>query len=139
MNNINSHDDLKKAILELESKQADEAKLLKEQFHEAYSSMQPINILKNTLKQAARSEDIKDKIVNTSVGLTTGFLLKQLFKGVISKSPVGRVFGNLLMLGVTNIVAKNPDVIKSVGNKLLNKIRYKPHDNVNGNGQHKPV
>lgn len=137
MDNINSHDDLKKAILEMESKQAEEAKLLKEQFHEAYSSMQPINILKNTLKQAARSGDLKDKILNTSVGLTTGFALKQLFKGVISKSPIGRVFGNLLMLGVTNLVAKNPEAIKSMGNKLLNKIRYKPHHNMNGNGQHK--
>ncbi len=133
MNNINSDADLRNAILELESKQAEEAKLLKEQFHEAYSSMQPINILKNTLKRAVRSEDIKDKIVNTSVGLTTGFVLKQLFKGV-TRTPVGRIFGNLLMLGVTNLVAKNPEVIKSVGSKLLNKMRYKPHENVNGNG-----
>lgn len=136
MDNINSHDELKQAILELESKQAEEAKLLKAQFHEAYSSMQPINILKNTLKQAARSEDLKDKILNTSVGLTTGFALKQLFKGVVSKSPIGRIFGNLLMFGVTNLVAKNPEAIKTMGNKLLNKIRYKPHENLNGNGQH---
>ena len=136
MNTINSETDLRNAILELERKQADEGKLLKEQFHAAYSSMQPINILKNTLKQAIRSEDIKDKIVNTSVGLTAGFVLKQVFKGV-TRTPVGRIFGNLLMLGVTNIVAKNPDVIKSVGSKLLNKIRYKSHEN--GNGHHGTV
>jgi len=135
MVNINSDTDLRNAILELERKQTDEGKLLKEQFHMAYSSMQPINILKNTLKQAVRSEDIKDKIVNTSVGLTAGFVLKQLFKGV-TRTPVGRIFGNLLMFGVTNMVAKNPDVIKSVGSKLLSKIRYKPHENLNGKGHH---
>lgn len=138
MHNINSETDLKNAIRDLESKQADEARMLKEQFHAAYSSMQPINILKNTLKQAVRSEDIKEKIVNTSVGLTAGFVLKQLFKGV-TRTPVGRIFGNLLMFGVTNMVAKNPEVIKSVGSKLLNKIRYKPHENVNGNGHHGSV
>lgn len=131
MDNINSETDLRNAILQLESKQADEGKLLKTEFHAAYSSMQPINILKNTLKQAVASEEIKDRIVNTSVGLTTGYVLKLLFQGV-TKGPVSKLLGNVLMLGITNMVAKNPEAIKTAGSKLLKMIRYKPHERVNG-------
>jgi len=45
---INSATDLRAAILQLETRQAAEEKLLKENFHLAYESIKPINLIKNT-------------------------------------------------------------------------------------------
>ena len=52
MQKINSATGLRVAILELESKQSNEAELLKEQFHLAYESVKPVSLIRNILKQA---------------------------------------------------------------------------------------
>ena len=51
MEKIYSEIDLNIAILQLESKQAEEEKLLKEQFQHTYESIKPINIIKNIFKE----------------------------------------------------------------------------------------
>jgi hypothetical protein len=130
MANINSEQELKDAILQLESKRTDEGKELKEQFFIAYESIKPINLIKSTFKEAAASTDIQDNILTTSVGLTAGYLSKKIFEGT-SHSPLKKLFGTALLFGVTQAVAKNPEAIKALGHGLLNMIRSR--SNKNGN------
>lgn len=117
MHTINSDTDLRAAILHLESVQAEEAKLLKAQFHLAYDSIKPINLIKNTLRKAAESHEIKDNIVSTAVGLTTGYLSKMLFESM-SDSPFKKILGVALQFGITTVVANHPEVVKAVGNGI---------------------
>jgi len=124
MQKINSETGLRDAILQLESKQADEAKMLKEQFHLAYESIKPINLIKSILKEAVASRDLLDNLLNTSVGLTAGYLSKILFQGV-TKSPFKKLLGTALMFGIINVVAKNPEAVKSFGNGFLKMIMSK--------------
>jgi hypothetical protein len=129
MSKINSAADLRNAILELESKRTIEEKLLREQIHLAYESIKPVNLIKSTFKEAAASLDLKENILNTSVGLTAGFFSKILFEGV-TKNPLKKLLGTALMFGITNIVAKNPDTVKSLGNSFLKIIRSKPEKRI---------
>jgi hypothetical protein len=121
MQNINSETDLRNAILELETRQAREGKIMKEQFNLTYNSIKPINFLKNTFKEVGESQDLKNNIINTSLGIATGYLSKVLYEK-LSHNPVKKLFGSILMYGITNIVTKNPQVIKSLSNKLFSNI-----------------
>ena len=125
MEKINSTILLKAAILQLETKQSNEGKILKEQYLNTYESMKPINLIKSTFREVTASPDLKDELFNTSVGLVAGYLTKMLFQGA-SHSPVRKLFGTVLMFGITNAVAKHPEVVKSAGKGLLKIIIGKP-------------
>jgi hypothetical protein len=124
MQTIISESSLRSAILLLEEKQAEEGKLLKEHFLVTYESLKPVNLILSTIKEISASRDLKDNILNTSVGLTTGYLSKLLFERG-TKNPVKRIIGNALMFGIVNLVSKNPETVKSLGNGLLKFIGNK--------------
>jgi len=129
MEKINSEKDLREAILHLETKQAEEAKALKEQFLFAYEGVKPINLIKSTFKEAAASQDLKGNLLTTSVGLTAGYLSKMLFQGS-SVNPLKKVLGTILMFSIVNLVAKNPEKVKSLSSGFWKLIRSKTRDRV---------
>lgn len=135
---INTESDLRNAILQLEDRQVREVKILKEQFHLTYDSLKPINLIKNTFKQVGESVEIKENVINTSVALASGYVSKILFER-LSGSPLKKLLGSVLMFGITNLVAKNPDAIKSFGNNLLkninNRLISKPKEIGNPEGR----
>lgn len=131
MQKTNSDTSIKDAILELSHQQAEEGRLLKEQFNLVFESIQPINIIKKTFKEAAASEDLKENILNTSLGLVVGYLSKVLFEDV-STSPLKKLFGTAILFGITNIVAKNPETVKAFGKRFLNIIMNKSHHLLRG-------
>ncbi|MES2619763.1 MAG: hypothetical protein V4615_02850 [Bacteroidota bacterium] len=129
MQKIDSEIGLRDAILKLESTQAVEVKMLKEQFHLAYESVKPLNFIKSTFKEAAESRELKDHLIDTSVGLAAGYLSKALFQG-ISNNPLRKLLGSALMFGVTNVVSRHPDTVRAVGRQLIKIITTKPVDRV---------
>lgn len=124
MQKIDSDISLRDQIIALERQQVEEKEKLKEEFHLAYESIQPLNLIKSTFKGAAESTEIKDNILNTSVGLAAGFISKKLFVG-ISHSPFKNLLGTALLVGITNIVTKNPNTIKSLALGLWHTLRRK--------------
>lgn len=116
---INSEAELRSAIMLLESKQAEEKKLLKEEIHATFESMKPINILKNTLKDAVASEELKGHALNSSLGFAAGYISKKVFEGA-THSPVRKLLGSLVMMGVSKLIAKNPEALGSLKNTVLN-------------------
>lgn len=134
MQKINSATGLRDAILQLESKLAEEEKMLKKQFNLVYESIKPVNLIKSVFKEVAESRELKDNILNTSVGLAAGYISKILYERT-SKSPVKKILGSVLMFGITNLVAKNPEPVKSLGNKFLEIFRSKKAEKVNGVGK----
>ncbi len=124
MHKINSDTSIKDAILELEARQAYDGRILKEQFNRAFDSIQPINIIKNTIKEVVASDDLKDDILNTSAGLVVGYLSQKLLKDV-SISPLKKLFVTAVLFGITNLVAKHPEKVKAFGSHLLSMIMHK--------------
>ena len=125
MQKINSEASLRNAILQLERKQADEGKIMKEQFLIAYESVKPVNMVKSAFKEIVASRDLKDDLLSASVGLAAGYIAKIAIRGV-TRNPLKRLIGSALIAGITNVAANNPEIIQSLGNGFLKIFRKKP-------------
>jgi len=127
MEKITTIADLREAILRLEYRKTEEEYMLKRHFHQAYDSIKPINLLKKTIHDAAASIDLKDNMLNTSIGLGAGYLAKLLLTGA-TRNPITKLVGSALMFGITNVVANNPDTMKSLGSRVLKLFKRKHRD-----------
>ena len=121
MQKITTVQELRASILLLEAKQAEEAILLKEQLKETYESLRPINLLKNTIKELSSAPDLKGDIINASLGIASGYLSKKIAIGS-THNPFKQLLGSLLQMGVTSLVTKNAEGIKSTAMNLINNI-----------------
>jgi hypothetical protein len=113
MGKISSIKELRESIRQLEIKQVEDERLLKEQFMVTYESLKPINLVKNSIKNLIESPDLKGGLFSTTLGLAAGYLTKKAAVGS-THNPLKQILGTLLQLGVTNAVAKNSDGIKSL-------------------------
>ena len=121
MQKITTVQELRASILLLEIKQAEEAILLKEQLKETYESLRPLNLIKNTIKELSSAPDLKGDIINASLGIATGYLSKKIAIGS-THNPFKQLLGSLLQMGVTSLVTKNAEGIKSTAMNLINNI-----------------
>jgi hypothetical protein len=122
MHNIVTESDLRNAILVLESKQAGEKVMLKQQLQATYESVKPINLIRSTLMEAAQSPDMKDNLVNSTIGISAGYLTKVLFQG-FSGGPIRKILGTAIMFGIKNLVAHNPEAVSRGGKVLFGFLR----------------
>jgi hypothetical protein len=121
MENITSTAGLKYAIQLLEDEQAVKLQLLKEQFLFSLESLKPVNLLKSTMKDIVSSPHLLDNMLDTAVGLATGFLSKKIFIGS-SANIIRKLIGSVLQLGVTAAATQNSDFITSFGRFAFQKI-----------------
>jgi hypothetical protein len=122
MQKINSDTGLRDAIILLEAKRSAEELALREHLRLTYESIKPINLIRSTYEEVVASKDLKDDLINTSVGLAVGYVSKTLFEGV-SHSPLRKLMGTVLLFGITNAVRKNPEAIKSLSKGFFNILR----------------
>jgi hypothetical protein len=137
MEHINSSAQLKEAILQLEQQHSLDEHLVKEQFLLAYESVKPINLIKNTIEQVSASQELKDSLTSSAIGLGVGYLSKVAFVG-FSHSPLRKMMGAALMYGVSNLVAKHPEKVRtaaSIAFMLLRKAASKSQ-NINTQKEH---
>src|SRR5512133_2127200 len=118
MENITSIASLKNAIQLLEAEQTVKEVLLKEQFHLTYESLKPVNIIKDTFKEVSSSPFLINNIIGAATGLASGYLSKKI---VVAGS--GNVFrkllGSILQFGITNVVSRHPDGVRTIGQSIL--------------------
>jgi hypothetical protein len=113
MQKITTIAELKSTIHGLENKQAYERDVLKEQLLYTYENLRPINILKNTFKEVYSAPDTKTNMVNTAVGIATGFIAKKVFLGK-TQNPFKKLLGFIVEIAIANKVAKNMKRIESI-------------------------
>lgn len=121
MDKITNTTELNQAILLLEAKQTLEGCILKEQFKITYESLKPINLIKSTISELAASPDFKNDLLNTTLSLAVGYLSKKLAIGS-TNNPFKQILGTILQMGVTNVVSKNADGIKSTVLNLIHTL-----------------
>lgn len=108
----NAIESLKESIRLLEIRQAEEGQQLREQFKITYESLKPINLIKNSLNDIVNSAEIKNSLFETVVSLVSGYLTQKFI--VNSKSNVFvKLFGVLMQFGITNLVSKNAETIRT--------------------------
>jgi hypothetical protein len=113
MEKIQSIKELRDAIVQLESKQLEDKRLLKEQFVSTYESLRPVNLIKNLIKDLIASPGLKQQIASTLLGLAAGYFTKKVAVGS-SHSPLRKILGSFLQMGVANVVTKKSGGIKSI-------------------------
>lgn len=122
--NINSAQALRQIIQELEIRQDEEREEIHQSFKDAYESVKPINLIKSTVKDAVESLDLKDNLVNTGIGLAAGYLGKTVYEAS-SNGAFKKVIGSGLMFLITNLVTKNPEVVKSFEEQVITFLKSK--------------
>ena len=123
MENIASTADLKEAIKLLELEHRAKGQLLKEQFYEVYSKVNPINLIKDSIKGFVSPTSIVDNIIVGGLSLVAGYLTKRLVIGS-STNIFRRLIGSAAQFGTSSVVAQNAVPIKSVG-ELIYKLFFK--------------
>jgi hypothetical protein len=121
MQNITTITELREAIIKLEEKQAREGPLLKGAFLEAYESLKLINVIKSAFKKAFSAPDLQENIINTAIGVSTGYIAKKTIVGK-TNNPFKKLLGIILEITVANKIANNAGAIKTAGGILLNKL-----------------
>ncbi len=118
MSAIITEADLIDAIEKAELKHKQDGILLVEEFNQALNSLKPANILKNIFTEITSPGELKDNLVNTSAGMAAGYAAKKLVEG---RSPgiVRKIVSNSLQVGISNVVSRNPETVKFIGNTLL--------------------
>lgn len=112
MGKISNSDELALAIAALETKRTNEGLLVKEQFIAVQESLEPANLIKRAFYSLATSAELKHGVVDVSMGVTAGFLTKQLLKGD-SPNILKKLFSSAAQSFVSTEVTKNGDRIRS--------------------------
>jgi hypothetical protein len=107
MKSNNATEALDERILMLESRKEYEMQLLKDHLHETFESLKPINIIKSTFRDLTASPEVKHNVVNSLIGLASGYLSRKIIIGS-THNPIKKVAGRILQFAVT----------KFVGNKI---------------------
>lgn len=118
MEKITSLIELKESIILLELQQVYEKQLLKDQFKITYQNLKPANLIKDTFKELVTAPDFKGNLLDTVLSIATGYLSKKVIIGS-TLNPIKQLLGTVLQMGVTGIVAKNADDIKSTAINLM--------------------
>ena len=118
MQNITNAADLKQAIQSMEIEQVESEHQLKIQFHLIYESLKPVNLIRNTIKDIGSEPALIDNLISTTIGLAGGYISKKIAVGT-SHNIFRKLFGSLLEFGVADVVARNPEALKSVGHFIF--------------------
>jgi hypothetical protein len=119
---------LQNAIHLLEIEKSFREQQFKSQFQNAYTSIKPANLIKSAIKDITKSPNLVNNIIGTTVGIATGYLSKKIVIGT-SANLFRKLFGSLLQLGVTTVIAKHPEAIKSIGKYIIDKLPLKKSTN----------
>lgn len=124
MPSITSDDQLKEAIRQLELKQTEDLRQLKSEMSLAYEKIQPINLFRSFLHELSQSDEVKDDMINATMGVAAGFLTAKLIEGK-SNHPFRKLIALLAQLGVSNWVEKNAEGIKAFFMQLIQSLGQK--------------
>ena len=131
MQEITSIAGLKNAIQLLESEQEVSKQLLKEQFYITYENLKPIALLKSAIKDISSSPYLVDNLSGTVLGLASGYLTRKLVVGS-SGNLIRKLIGSIMQFGVTNVVAQHSNIIKTIGQAVLQHFIHKNDSDPDG-------
>jgi hypothetical protein len=121
MRKITSVAELKNAIHILEEERTVKEQAMKEQFFLTYESFKPAKLLGSTLKEMIASPYFVENILDTGIGLATGYMSRKIVVGA-SSNIIRKFIGYAVQAGVSNFVSKHPGTIKSIGQIIYQNI-----------------
>jgi hypothetical protein len=117
MEKIKSIQELKSAIYQLENEELIKRILVKDQIITLSESLRPINILKDTLKDARTDTELKTTAIDNAIGFVSGAAIRKIVMGK-SHNPLRNLVGMVL----EKLVERNAEGIRTVADNILEKI-----------------
>ncbi|WP_291133034.1 hypothetical protein [Flavobacterium sp. UBA7682] len=130
MKTNNETEELNQMILVAQAQNETDLRLLQEQFELTYESLKPANIIKNVFHNMTNTPDIKDNMVSSAIGLTSGIMGKKLVMGS-SHSPVRKVIGTVVQFAVTNLVSKYTGGFSAIAGNMFKSFFNKKSSKTN--------
>jgi hypothetical protein len=90
-------------IRALEEQQKIELVSLQDEFHRAYESIKPMNLIKSTFFSAATSPDVKNSVANNIIGLATNYVFGDATK------PIKKIVGILINFGLKKFFGRKKE------------------------------
>lgn len=128
MKKTNSHARLEDLISTKEAEYKIEGEQLRVEFHHAFNSLKPGNLIKSAFNDAISVPDLKNKVVNNAVGYASGFFARKMVVGK-THGVLPTILGMVIERTVANQVTNNFGLITSVGKLLFSKIFAKRNMN----------
>lgn len=114
---------LRESIRQLEIQQAHEGEELKAQFKATYESLKLVNLVKSSLKEVTESVEIKNTLFESIISVVSGYVSRKLMVNKNS-NPFLKIVGLVMQFGITNLVAKNAEVIRIYVTELIDKFLH---------------
>lgn len=110
-------DSLKESIRLLELRQAEDGRLLKEQFRITYESLKPVNLIKSSILELTSSTEVKNNLFESLLAVISGYLSKNI---ITSKSNIFmKIFRIFAHFGLSNLIISNAESIRIYLSNLL--------------------
>jgi hypothetical protein len=107
---------LQEKILLLEISQMESLSELKMHAQLAFDSVNPISFIRNTISDITTSPPIKNNIVNSLVGMATGYVGKAILIGK-AHNPMSRILGTVLQFAISNFVSKHTGIPNTISRR----------------------
>lgn len=121
MQNINTSEQLKAAIIVLEAEQYEKGIVLRTDAIKSLEQYSPINLIAYVMGDSHSSPIIIDKLLNSIMKMVTGYISDRVSGGE-SGSVFRRIFGSILKSGFMKIISTNSDITKSISRFLYDTI-----------------
>ena len=108
-------------IEELEQKRSLHRTEIKQQIDIIHASIQPVNLINNSLDKLIHSKQLKINLVDIAIGATSGLIAKKLIvrdSNSISKE----LLGDAVQLFVAKEATQHSDAIRKVGMNLIRNL-----------------
>jgi hypothetical protein len=124
MSNIKSVEDLRAAILHLESLQKQQGMALKSELFVSLENLKPSRIILDTFEDLSQKKEFRWTVLSIGVGFAGALLTRAISQGTIAQ-PLKKALGYLLVLTATQAVARHPDKFKAAGKFCFDLLRSK--------------
>lgn len=116
MTDIQTQQDLQKAILQLEQQQLSDQLSLHQHFQNMYVNMQPKNILKTVVTEITNADELRKDILKAALALAIGFIAKKIFDSYLINSSHPVIVGFKVIAGIiiSGVLTNNGSVIKNI-------------------------
>ena len=111
-----------KEMIEAKEAEKNNAEIaLKQNFNNTLESLNPLNILKNSVTSFINSSNIVNKFIGIAIAAGSGYLLKKVIEKN-SSAIMKKLSAMIIEYGIVNYVSNNKEDIKNTGIKIFNKI-----------------
>jgi uncharacterized membrane protein YoaK (UPF0700 family) len=116
MTDIQTQQDLQKAILQLEKQQFSDQQNLHQHFQDMYVNMQPKNLLKTVVNEITNADELRKDILKAALALAIGFIAKKIFDSYLVNSSHPVIVGFKVIVGIiiSGVLTNSGSVIKNI-------------------------